>query len=69
MTRLEAFMRANGIKPGKLAKEACMSTYRLRRIRQKGIKALFMDDALRIRDACGRLLGRFVYITEVFEVE
>lgn len=69
MTRLEAFMRASGIKPGKLAEEACMSTYRLRRIRRKGIKSLPIDDAMRIRDACGRLLGRFVYIAEVFEVE
>jgi hypothetical protein len=69
MTRLEAFMKAHKIKPGKLAEEACISTRRLRRIRREGTRNLPLLVALRIRDACRRLSGRYIQFEEVFEME
>lgn len=69
MTRLETFMRANKIRPGRLAEEACMSPGRLRRIRRAGFQTVRVSTALRIRDACGRLIGRYVMIAEIVEFE
>ena len=69
MTRLEAFMKANKISPAALAREANISRQQLFRIRKGRTKDMSMLTALRIRDACGRLLFRFVRISEVFEVD
>jgi len=67
MTRLEQFIRENKLKPSHLAREAGISRQQLGRIR-KGADLRFYT-ALRIRDACGRLLLRYVRISEVFEVK
>lgn len=67
MTRLERFMRANKIKPQKLAKEAGISRQQLSRIRS-GTADLRIMTALRIRDACGRLISRQISISDLFEV-
>lgn len=60
-------MRANGIRPAALAREAGVSRQQLLRIRS-GRANVRMKTALRIRDACGRLISRTVSIAEVFEV-
>jgi len=67
MTRLERFMRANKIKPQKLAREAGISRQQLARIRT-GKADLRIMTALRIRDACGRLISRQISISDIFEV-
>jgi len=65
-TKLARFMTANKLKPLKLAREAGISRQQLSRIRE-GTADLRMMTALRIRDACGRLLMRRVSIDELFD--
>jgi transcriptional regulator with XRE-family HTH domain len=65
-TKLARFMKANKLKPLKLAREAGISRQQLLRIRE-GTADLRMMTALRIRDACGRLLMRRVSIDELFD--
>jgi len=65
MTKLERFMDANRIDAAKLARESCMPLRRLRKI-MSGQEEADMFTAMRIRDACGRLLLRQVKIGEVF---
>ncbi len=61
-------MRANKLKPSQVAKEANVSRAHLLRLR-KGQQDATVSTALRIRDACGRLLLRAVRMNELFEVE
>jgi AraC-like DNA-binding protein len=67
MTRLEAFIRANKIRPSDLAKESGISRTHLYRLRTGTMDAT-VTTAVSIRDACRRLLHRHVRITDVFEV-
>ncbi|HEX7677342.1 MAG TPA: helix-turn-helix transcriptional regulator [Thermoanaerobaculia bacterium] len=67
MTRLEAFLKANGIKPLALATEAGISRTHLYRLRMGKMDVRIMT-ALRIRDACGRLISRQLSVSDVFEV-
>lgn len=64
-TRIERFIRRNKIKPAELAREAGVTRQQLLRIRKGTADPRFMT-ALRIRDACSRLLLRYVAIEEVF---
>ena len=65
-TKLARFMKANGIKPLALAAEAGIRRQQLYRIRE-GTADLRIMTALRIRDACGRLLRRPVSFDELFD--
>lgn len=65
-TKLARFMKANKLKPLKLAREAGISRQQLSRIRA-GTADLRIMTAMRIRDACGRLLTRTVSIDELFD--
>ena len=67
LTRLESFILANGIKPLALARESGVSRQQLLRIRS-GNANVRLKTALRIRDACGRLLSRRVNFSELFDV-
>jgi len=67
-TKLARFMKANGIKPLALAAEAGISRQQLYRIRA-GTADLRIMTAMRIRDACGRLLTRRVSIDELFDAD
>jgi transcriptional regulator with XRE-family HTH domain len=64
-TRLGRFMKVNKLKPAKVAREAGVSRQHLYRIRT-GIADPSIMLAMRIRDACGRLLLRAVSIDELF---
>lgn len=61
-------MRANKLKPVDVAKESGLSRQQLLRLRM-GRQTPRLLTAMRIRDACGRLLVRYVQIAEVFEVD
>ena len=63
-TTLERFLRKNKLKPLNVAREANVSRQQLLRIRQ-GKADPGIWTAMRIRDACGRLLLRFVSIDEL----
>jgi|GEM_PF-3339336 len=63
-TTLERFLRKNKLKPGKVAHEANLSRQQFLRIR-RGDADPGIWTAMRIRDACGRLLFRFVSIDEL----
>ncbi|HXH92993.1 MAG TPA: helix-turn-helix transcriptional regulator [Thermoanaerobaculia bacterium] len=65
-TMLARFLTANKLKPVEVAREAGVSRQHLCRIR-KGIADPGYMLAMRIRDACGRLLLRFVSIDELFD--
>jgi hypothetical protein len=67
MTRLAEFMRANGIKPLALAREAGISRQHLLRMR-KGIAQPTIRIAALLRDACGRLVHRQLKLSDLFEV-
>lgn len=67
MTRLETFRRANGIKPVRLARETHASRAYLVRVRYGRIEPT-RPKMLAIRDACSRILGRRVYLSEVFDL-
>jgi hypothetical protein len=67
MTRLEAFLKANKLKPGKVAREAKVSRQHLLRVR-KGAMQPTIPIATRIRYACGRLLKRRLKLSDLFEV-
>jgi DNA-binding phage protein len=69
MTPLETFLQANKLKPGAVAREAGISRQQLYRIRTGIAADPSIFTAMRIRDACGRLLLRYVRLAEVFEVE
>ncbi len=64
-TKLGRFMTVNKLKPAKVAREAGTSRQHLYRIR-KGITDPSFTLAMRIKDACGRLLTREVSIDELF---
>ena len=64
-TMLERFIRKNELKPVHVAYEANVSRQQLLRIRRGDADPSFWT-AVRIRDACGRLLGRFVSIDQLF---
>jgi len=63
-TTLERFLRKNKLKPLKVAREANISRQQFLRIR-RGDADPGIWTAMRIRDACGRLLLRFVSIDEL----
>jgi hypothetical protein len=63
-TTLERFLRDNKLKPVKVAREATISRQQFLRIR-RGDADPGIWTAMRIRDACGRLLFRFVSIDEL----
>jgi DNA-binding XRE family transcriptional regulator len=65
VTTLARFMNENELKPLQVAREAGISRQHLYRIRS-GDDDPGMMTALRIRDACGRLLLRRVSIDELF---
>jgi transcriptional regulator with XRE-family HTH domain len=67
VTRLESFLKANGIKPLALATEAGISRQHLHRVR-KGIAQPTIRLAALLRDACGRLLHRHINLSDLFEV-
>jgi predicted transcriptional regulator len=69
ITRLESFMRTNGIKPAELAREARISRGYLYKIRSGKAGNFGILTAVRIRDACSRLTLRRVSIAEVFDVK
>ena len=64
--RLEAFLTDNSIKPLTLAYEAGMSRQHLYRMRI-GRSSPTVRMAVRLRDACERLLSRPVKLSELFE--
>jgi DNA-binding Xre family transcriptional regulator len=64
-TTLERFLRKNKLKPVDLADEANISRQHLHRIR-KGEADPGILTAVRIRDACSRLLWRVVGLEELF---
>ena len=68
VTRLDAFLKTNDLKVSKVAREAGISRQHLFRLRKGRAEATILT-ALRIRDACGRLLLRRVTLAEIFEVE
>ena len=68
VTRLDSFLREHALKPANVAREAGISRQHLLRIRKAQADPTVMT-ALRIRDACGRLLSRSVTLADVFEVE
>lgn len=68
MTRLETFLRTNQLKPARVAREADLSRQQLLRIRM-GQQATKVTTAVRIKDACSRLLHRQVALAEVLEIE
>ena len=55
--RLDVFMEANGIRPNRLAREAKISRQHLRRLRTGAVSDPGIRTAIRIRDACGRMLS------------
>ena len=65
-TTLERFLRGNELKPLKVAHEAGLSRQQLLRIRRGEADPGIMT-AMRIRDACGRLLFRAVSFDELFD--
>jgi DNA-binding XRE family transcriptional regulator len=65
-TTLARFMNENKLKPLNVAREAGISRQHLYRIRS-GDDDPGMMTALRIRDACGRLLLRSISIDELFK--
>jgi DNA-binding Xre family transcriptional regulator len=65
-TKLDRFLVRNKLKPHKVASEAGISRQQMYRIRSGIAPNLSMLTALRIRDACGRLLLRTVSLDEVF---
>ena len=67
VTRLEAFLKTNKLKPGKVAREAKVSRQHLLRVR-KGTMQPTIPIATRIRYACGRLLKRRLKLSDLFEV-
>lgn len=67
-TRLDTFMEANKLRPTNVAREAGISRQHLLRIRSGKADPTILT-AMRIRDACGRLLLRPVLIAELFSVE
>jgi len=66
-TMLERFILKNELKPEDVARAARLSGQHLLRIR-KGDVDPGIWTAVRIRDACGLLLGRFVSIDELFGI-
>ena len=64
-TMLERFIRKNELKPEDIARAARLSGQHLLRIR-KGDVDPGIWTAVRIRDACGLLLDRFISIDELF---
>jgi transcriptional regulator with XRE-family HTH domain len=68
ITRLERFIRTHELKPAAVAREANVSRQHLLRLRN-GVADPSIMLAMRIRDACGRLVSRTVGIAEVFEVD
>ncbi len=65
MTKLERFMRSHGITPAALAKEAHVSRQQLYRLRM-GTADCRIFTAMRIADACGRLIFRYTNVDDVF---
>lgn len=63
--RLHAFMQTENLTAATVAEEACMTEARLDEI-LRDMSTLSMKEALRIRDACGRLLLRYVRFEDVF---
>jgi len=67
VTRLEAFRIANGLKSMHLAEESGVSRAYVARLRLGTIDPT-RAKMLAIRDGCSRLLGRRVYLGEVFDL-
>ena len=67
MTRLESFLKANGIKPARLARETAASRSYIHRLRSGKVEPT-RPMMLAIRDACSRLAGREVHLGEVFDL-
>jgi hypothetical protein len=67
VTRLEAFLKANNLKPSKVAREAKVSRQHLVRLR-KGMMQPTIPMATRIRYACGRMTHRRLKLSDLFEV-
>jgi transcriptional regulator with XRE-family HTH domain len=67
VTRLGSFLKANGIKPAVLAREAGVSRSYLNRLRSGKLDPT-RRMMLKVRDACSRLLDRTVYLAELFDL-
>lgn len=65
VTRLQAFMQRNGVKPAELARAARISRQHLLRLR-KGIAEPTLPVMVRIAKACAALAGRTVTAAELF---
>ena len=68
MTRLEHFIRGNGLSAPNVAEWATMKEPRLHAI-LSGERIPGTHDAYRLTAACSYLLGRRVRITELFDFE
>ena len=67
MTRLEEFMLRHDLKPSAVAREAGLSRSKFYRIQKGRSPRMRMMDALRIRDACRRLLlSDAIGVTDLF---
>ena len=66
LTKLETFLRAKGIKPADVAREARVSRQHLLRLR-KGIAQPTITMLVKITNACSALLGRTVAYSELFD--
>ncbi len=66
-SRLQAFIEQTGLKPAGLARESSISRQHLLRLR-KGTADPTRAVMVAITSACGRLVGRQVSISELFDV-
>ena len=67
MTRLEAFLRANGLRPSVVAEWSGVSRQQLYRIRHGS--DLRLNTARHLVGACSYILGRRVWFAELFDLQ
>lgn len=67
MTRLESFIRAQGIRPTHLARDAGISRQHLMRLR-RGTTQPTLRVMIALATAAGRILGRKVEVSEMFDL-
>jgi hypothetical protein len=68
MTRLEHFIRGNGLTLSDISEWSRIKERRIRAVLD-GTEAPHLDDAYLLTSACSYLLGRRVRITELFDFE
>lgn len=67
-TPLETFLRANKLKPSRVAREADISRQHLRRLRI-GAATARITTGVALVFACSRLVGRKVTLADLFDIE